>query len=66
MASMGYIAGTGLGKHGEGRLEPITATVLPPGKSLGKYSIFNIYHPYLIFYQTITVTGRFPESKTEL
>ncbi|KAK7580514.1 hypothetical protein V9T40_001143 [Parthenolecanium corni] len=34
MASMGYIAGTGLGKHGEGRLEPITATVLPPGKSL--------------------------------
>lgn len=37
MASMGYIAGTGLGKHGEGRIEPVTATVLPPGKSLGKY-----------------------------
>lgn len=43
MASMGYIAGTGLGKHGEGRLEPVTATVLPPGKSLGKYTALNLF-----------------------
>ncbi len=35
MASMGYVVGTGLGKHGEGRVEPVSAVVLPPGKSLG-------------------------------
>lgn len=36
MASMGYVPGLGLGKHGEGRLEPVEAVVFPPGKSLGK------------------------------
>ncbi|KAG6801930.1 zinc finger CCCH-type with G patch domain-containing protein [Apis mellifera caucasica] len=34
MAQMGYIAGTGLGKHSDGRVEPVEATVLPAGKSL--------------------------------
>lgn len=36
MASMGYITGTGLGKRADGRVEPVEATVLPAGKSLGK------------------------------
>ncbi|XP_011306166.1 zinc finger CCCH-type with G patch domain-containing protein isoform X2 [Fopius arisanus] len=34
MLQMGYILGTGLGKRGNGRVEPVEATVLPPGKSL--------------------------------
>ncbi|XP_053987563.1 zinc finger CCCH-type with G patch domain-containing protein-like [Hylaeus volcanicus] len=34
MARMGYVAGTGLGKHSDGRIEPVEATVLPAGKSL--------------------------------
>lgn len=34
MAQMGYVTGTGLGKRSDGRLEPVEATVLPPGKSL--------------------------------
>ncbi|XP_012269744.2 zinc finger CCCH-type with G patch domain-containing protein isoform X1 [Athalia rosae] len=34
MASMGYVTGTGLGKRADGRVEPVQATVLPPGKSL--------------------------------
>ncbi|XP_076627354.1 zinc finger CCCH-type with G patch domain-containing protein [Colletes latitarsis] len=34
MAQMGYIVGTGLGKHSDGRIEPVEATVLPAGKSL--------------------------------
>lgn len=33
---MGYIVGTGLGKLADGRLEPVTAVILPAGKSLGK------------------------------
>lgn len=37
MAKMGYIVGCGLGKYGEGRLEPVEALVYPPGKSLGKF-----------------------------
>ena len=37
MAQMGYVVGTGLGRNGEGRLEPVEALVFPPGKSLGKY-----------------------------
>lgn len=36
MAQMGYIVGTGLGKRADGRIEPVEATVLPAGKSLGK------------------------------
>ena len=35
MAQMGYITGTGLGKKADGRVEPVEATVLPAGKSLG-------------------------------
>ncbi|KAL6428751.1 hypothetical protein ACFW04_007962 [Cataglyphis niger] len=34
MMQMGYIIGTGLGKRGDGRIEPVEATVLPQGKSL--------------------------------
>lgn len=35
MRKMGYIVGTGLGKLADGRIEPVTAVVLPAGKSLG-------------------------------
>ena len=35
MAQMGYITGTGLGKRADGRVNPVEATVLPAGKSLG-------------------------------
>ncbi|PNF16311.1 hypothetical protein B7P43_G10830 [Cryptotermes secundus] len=34
MAQMGYVMGTGLGRSGEGRLEPVEALVFPAGKSL--------------------------------
>ncbi|CAH1401162.1 unnamed protein product [Nezara viridula] len=34
MAKMGYVVGCGLGKNGEGRLDPVEALVLPAGKSL--------------------------------
>ncbi|XP_076756222.1 zinc finger CCCH-type with G patch domain-containing protein [Xylocopa sonorina] len=34
MAQMGYVIGTGLGKHSDGRVEPVEATILPAGKSL--------------------------------
>ncbi|XP_050525690.1 zinc finger CCCH-type with G patch domain-containing protein isoform X2 [Daktulosphaira vitifoliae] len=34
MTKMGYIMGAGLGKNGEGRIEPVEAIVLPKGKSL--------------------------------
>lgn len=34
MMQMGYVIGTGLGKRSDGRIEPVEATVLPPGKSL--------------------------------
>lgn len=37
MQKMGYIVGTGLGKHAEGRIDPVTAVILPAGKSLGIY-----------------------------
>lgn len=36
MAQMGYVWGQGLGKNGEGRMEPIEAEILPVGKSLDK------------------------------
>jgi hypothetical protein len=39
MAQMGYVVGTGLGKNGEGRLEPVEALVFPAGKSLGTYEL---------------------------
>ena len=35
MAKMGYVVGCGLGKTGEGRLDPVEAVILPAGKSLG-------------------------------
>ncbi|XP_067856653.1 zinc finger CCCH-type with G patch domain-containing protein isoform X2 [Heptranchias perlo] len=34
MVKMGYEFGKGLGKNAEGRVEPVQAVVLPPGKSL--------------------------------
>ena len=37
MAQMGYVFGTGLGKRSDGRIAPVEATVLPAGKSLGKF-----------------------------
>lgn len=37
MAKMGYITGTGLGKCSDGILEPVSAVILPPGKSLGNH-----------------------------
>ena len=37
MAKMGYVHGSGLGKKGEGRIEPVTAIVFPPGRSLGNF-----------------------------
>lgn len=40
MAKMGYIHGSGLGKDGIGRVEPVSAVVLPAGKSLGNFFIF--------------------------
>ncbi|KAG8200388.1 hypothetical protein JTE90_028566 [Oedothorax gibbosus] len=36
MAKMGYVWGQGLGKHSDGRLDPVEAIVLPKGKSLDK------------------------------
>eukprot|EP00795_Rhopilema_esculentum_P010687 gene10687-19455_t len=36
MAKMGYQFGKGLGKDGEGRVEPIEIVILPAGKSLDK------------------------------
>lgn len=38
MMKMGYVIGTGLGKQNDGRIEPVKATVLPAGKSLGLFS----------------------------
>ncbi|XP_020287630.1 zinc finger CCCH-type with G patch domain-containing protein [Pseudomyrmex gracilis] len=34
MMQMGYVSGAGLGKRGDGRVEPVEATILPAGKSL--------------------------------
>ena len=34
MARMGYVFGKGLGRNGEGRVEPVEIQLLPPGKSL--------------------------------
>ncbi|KAG5896479.1 hypothetical protein JTB14_005860 [Gonioctena quinquepunctata] len=34
MTKMGYITGTGLGKNADGRIDPVSAVVLPAGKSL--------------------------------
>lgn len=38
MQKMGYIVGTGLGKNAEGRIDPVTAVILPQGKSLGNFN----------------------------
>lgn len=51
MAQMGYIAGTGLGKHSDGRVEPVEATVLPAGKSLGTYIMICL----LLYYYFIII-----------
>lgn len=34
MAKMGYVYGTGLGSDGRGIITPVTAQILPPGRSL--------------------------------
>ncbi|KAM3966472.1 zinc finger CCCH-type with G patch domain-containing protein-like [Aphomia sociella] len=34
MLAMGYVPGSGLGAAGEGRVQPVEARLLPPGKSL--------------------------------
>lgn len=39
MMQMGYVIGTGLGKLGDGRIQPVEATVLPAGKSLGSLKL---------------------------
>lgn len=47
MMQMGYVFGSGLGKRGDGRIEPVEVTVLPAGKSLGlfNFSFWNLnYH----------------------
>lgn len=44
MAQMGYVIGTGLGKRSDGRMEPVEATVLPPGKSLGLFKFSKTVH----------------------
>ncbi|KAF2351551.1 Zinc finger CCCH-type [Trinorchestia longiramus] len=36
MLLMGYVAGTGLGRHQEGRVEPVPAYLYPPGVSLDR------------------------------
>lgn len=36
MMKMGYVVGTGLGREGEGRVEPVTAYVYPQGVSLDR------------------------------
>ncbi|XP_065563938.1 zinc finger CCCH-type with G patch domain-containing protein-like isoform X1 [Artemia franciscana] len=36
MTRLGYVMGSGLGKSGEGRTEPVEAIVLPPGRSLDR------------------------------
>ena len=36
MAKMGYVLGTGLGKNGEGRVDPVDAVIVPLGISLDK------------------------------
>ncbi|XP_038046146.1 zinc finger CCCH-type with G patch domain-containing protein-like [Patiria miniata] len=36
MAKMGYEFGKGLGRYGEGRVEPVEAVIVPQGKSLDK------------------------------
>ncbi|XP_022107941.1 zinc finger CCCH-type with G patch domain-containing protein-like [Acanthaster planci] len=36
MAKMGYEFGKGLGRNGEGRVEPVEAVIIPQGKSLDK------------------------------
>lgn len=39
MEKMGYVVGTGLGREGEGRVDPVTAYVYPQGVSLGIYGV---------------------------
>lgn len=39
MEKMGYVVGTGLGREGEGRVEPVTAYVYPQGVSLGMHDV---------------------------
>ncbi|XP_031334850.1 zinc finger CCCH-type with G patch domain-containing protein-like isoform X2 [Photinus pyralis] len=34
MQKMGYVIGMGIGRYSDGRVEPVSAVVLPPGKSL--------------------------------
>lgn len=58
MAKMGYIIGCGLGKYGEGRLEPVEALVYPPGKSLGKF-LFTHYNIKLIILKKLKLEPKY-------
>lgn len=45
MQKMGYIIGTGLGKNSDGRIDPVSAVILPSGKSLGeRINFFFVLH----------------------
>lgn len=52
MQKMGYVVGTGLGPRADGRIEPVTAVILPAGKSLGKHHfVVNLSHTTLFYFK---------------
>lgn len=57
MMQMGYVVGTGLGKRGDGRIQPVEATVLPAGKSLGSRLTF--HRIYIAIYRAANSYLRF-------
>lgn len=75
MQKMGYIFGTGLGKNAEGRIDPVTAVILPRGKSLGKNKSIILGEYYIritpifcicfIFFPLIFCEGQFRKLKLE-
>jgi len=55
MLKMGYKSGTGLGKLGEGRIEPVEAVLLPEGSYFSK--IFHLQFLYYIFIERKYIAG---------